>query len=238
MRIGLARRQKPPANAAPRRLYAGTDHRTYTQDELRERRRGWLRVHYRADFDLAAEVSAIVGPLAASLSALPRPAALRRDVDAVADATHELVTVVVGMLAESRHLDATAKARTAQAVRDLAQRPAEPALTDRQLASGRWVGLLVAHVAPYTDDLAALLGRALAPNDPRLGKKDSASQRLEAALRVLDTAARDLSRRIPVAARYQARPSIAERNAARRAEVEAQRTRNQLAKMGIEVPAP
>jgi hypothetical protein len=209
----------------------------YSQDEQRVRRRGWLPVHYREQFDLTTEVSAIIGPLAEQLSALPRPLALRRDVDAVADAVHELVSAVVGMLAEAKHPDPLAHARTARAVADLAQRPNQPRVSDDQLCDGSWAAVLVSHVAPHREDLAAFLGRALAPNDPRLLRaagQQSASQRLEAALRVLDLAALDLARRIPKAARYQALPSIESRNAARRAQYDAERARRQLAKMGIE----
>ena len=41
---------------------------------------------------------------------------------------HEGASTTVGLLAESRHLDSSA--RTAQAVRDLAQRPAAPEIAD------------------------------------------------------------------------------------------------------------
>lgn len=223
---------------AGRRKYVAPPPRVYSQDEQRVRRRGWLRNHYRGDFDLAAEVSAIIGPLAASLSALPRPVALRRDVDIVANAVHELVSSVVGMLAESKHLDRAAQARTVQAVFDLAQRPAEPLITEDELASGSWAVLLVSHAAPFARDFAAHLGAARPPNDPNLQRAGqlSASERLEAALRVLDLAALDLSRRIPRVARYQALPSIESRNAARKAQHDTERARRQLAKMRIEVP--
>jgi hypothetical protein len=195
-------------------------------------------VHYDGQFDLAAEVSAIVGPLATSLSALPRPGELRRDVDSMADAVHELVTVVVGLLAEFKHADRAAHARIARAVADLAQRPTEPQISDAQLCDGSWATLLVSHVAPYAADFAAVLGRALPPEHPQLLRSghQSASERLETALRALDLAALDMSRRIPKAARYQGLPSMESRNAARRAERDAQRARNQLAKMGIEAP--
>jgi hypothetical protein len=71
---------------------------TFTQDELRERRQHWLHVTYDDRFDLAAEVAAIVGPLSGAVSRLPRPAALHRDVNDVADAVHKLVSAVIGML--------------------------------------------------------------------------------------------------------------------------------------------
>ena len=44
-------------------------------------RRHWLRVHYDNRFDLAAEIGAIVGPLAAEISYLPHPLSMRGDVE-------------------------------------------------------------------------------------------------------------------------------------------------------------
>ncbi len=219
-----------------RRKYVAPPTRVYSQDEQRVRRRGWLRNHYHGDFDLAVEVTAIISPLAAELAALPHPLALRRDVDNVADGVHEVVSSVVGMLAESKHLDRAARARTAQAVFDLAQRPDEPLITEAELTTGLWAAVLVSHVAPFARDFASHLGAALPPNDPNLQRAGqlSASERLEAALRGLDLAALDLSRRIPKVARYQALPSIESRNATRKAQHDSERARRQLAKMGIE----
>jgi hypothetical protein len=225
-----------PARRRPRQQVPAAPAPTFTQDELRQRRRRWLRVTYEGRFDLAAEVSAVIGPMAAPLSALPRPAALRADVDAVADAVAELLHAVVGMLAESKRLDRAAKARTATAVADLAQRPPQPPITDKRLADGSWTTLLVSTVAPYAGDFAAFLGRAAPSNHPQLIRAGhaSASERLEAALRVLDLAALDLQRRIPKVAAYQALPSVEEVNTANRARRDAERMHAVLAKMGIE----
>ncbi|ODR00345.1 hypothetical protein BST27_29665 [Mycobacterium intermedium] len=208
----------------------------YSQDQQRERRRQWLRVHYRGDFDLTAEVAAIVNPLAAQVAALPRPLVLRPKIDEVADAVHELISTVVGMLAESRQLDSAAHARTVRAVRDLAQRPTAPLITDEHIGSGRWAAILVEFVAPFNGDLAALLGRALPPHHPKTNGL-SASERLEAALRVLDTPAHDLAFLIPKAARRQSLPSIEEINAAYRAREEAERVQRALAKVKPAKPA-
>jgi hypothetical protein len=93
MRSLVRQRPQPPA-PAPEPVYS--------QDQQRERRRKWLRVHYRGDFDLAGEVAAIVDPLAAQVAALPGPLVLRAEVHEVSDATHELVSTIVGMLAESK----------------------------------------------------------------------------------------------------------------------------------------
>lgn len=153
---------------------------TYIQAEQRQRRRQWLRIVYRGEFDLTAEVRDILEPLAQQAAALPRPAALRPEADAVADAVHQLLSTAIGMLAESRKLTADAHHRTARAARDLAQRPREPQIGGEHLADGTWAALLAGHVKPHAGDLADYLGRALPPNDPRL-TGPSASERLEAA---------------------------------------------------------
>jgi hypothetical protein len=134
------------------------------------------------------------------------------------------------MLAESKHLDSAAHARTVQAVRDLAQRPREPQISEEQISSGRWAAVLTTHVAAYRDDLAAYLGRTLPPGHPKL-TGPSASERLEAALRVLDAAARNLQRLIPKVAAHQALPSIETVNAANRARRERERADRAVAKI-------
>ncbi|SON63386.1 hypothetical protein MSIMFI_04916 [Mycobacterium simulans] len=192
----------------------------YTQAQQRERRRHWMRVRYRADFSLSVEVGEILGPLAREVSTLPRPLAVRVDIDKIADATHELVSTVVGMLAESKPLDPASHARIVQAVRDLAQRPTAPEISDAEIISGQWAVVLVGYAGRLTADLAG-----------RLGRSPSASQRLEDALRVLDTAALDLARRIPKLARYQALPTFEEVEAARKAQADADRVQRALSKI-------
>lgn len=221
------RRQQLPEAPAP----------VYTQDQLRQRRRQGFFVEYRADFDLAAEVGAIVAPLAAQVAVLKRPLAVRRRADLVADAVHEVLSAVVGMLAESRHLDPAADARTRQAIRDLAQRPREPQISDDDLTSGRWATVLVDFVAPYRDDLAALLGRARQPGHPDLKGGLSVSERLEQALRNLDHEARYLERLIPKVAAHQALPTPEEINARNRDRAERERAERTLSKM-TRRPAP
>jgi hypothetical protein len=203
----------------------------HTQDEQRHRRRHWLRVHYTGDFNLTSEITDIVGPIAAQITYLPHPAALREHVEDVADAVHEVLSVVVGMLAESRHLEGEAHQRTLHAVRDLARRPREPQITDAQIIDGSWASLLVRHVSPYTADLAGFLARALAPRHRDL-KGPSASERIEAALRVLDTAALSATRRIPKAAEHQARGTVAEANEAARHRRAAERAEAALSRYG------
>lgn len=221
-----------PAQSATESPAPGAPSPAPPQDEQRQRRRAWLRVHYSGTFDLGAEVAAIVAPLADAMAALPRPVAMRFEVDEVADAVHELLSAVVGMLAESRQLDKAAHVRTAQAARDLAQRPREPQINDKMLIAGTWAALLIDHVTPHSEDFAAYLGRALPPNDPRL-TGPSASERLESALRVLDSAALDLQRRLPKVAARQALPSIEDVNAANKARRETARAERTLTKMRV-----
>lgn len=202
-----------------------------TQDQQRHRRRQWMRVHYTGTFDLAAEIAAIAGPLAAEISYLPNPLAMSEQIDDVVDAIHEVLSTVVGMLAESAYLDRQARARTAQAAADLAQRPRQPQFTAAQIGDGSWAAAMTDHVSPYSADLAAFLGRALPPRANGL-KGPSASERLEAALRVLDTAALAARRRIPNVAARQALGSVADFNLAARERRDRQRAHAALHKLG------
>lgn len=206
---------------------------TATQDQLRERRHKRLRVHYRSTFNLAAEVAALCAPVAHEASRLPNPVALRDDIEAVADAVHEVLSAAVGMIAADREQSAETRTRTVQAAADLAVRPQAPAITEAAIVSGSWVTRLVAYCEPYSGDLAAMLGRALPPEDPRLRGDASASERVERALRVLDGAVGDLSRRIPKVAARQALPSLAEFNAGLKANIDVERRQRALAKLGV-----
>jgi hypothetical protein len=142
-----------------------------------------MRNVYGAAFDLAVEVEAICAPLAERMVAeVPDPAALRRRVADVFDATHEVLSAVVGMLAESRNLDDGARSRTARAISDLAQRPQAPEVGDEMLCDGTWAKVLTASVEPVSADLAGLLAKAIAPGDDRLHGHPSVSERLEAVL--------------------------------------------------------
>lgn len=174
-----------------------------------------------------------VSALAEQLAALPEPLVLRRRVEDVADAVHEVLSAVVGLLAESKHLDAAAQARTVHTIADLARRPHEPEVTDAQITSGSWARTLTRHVQPFTADLAALLGRALPPDAPALGSRPSASERLTDALRVLDTAALELGHRLPRAAARQALGSFADHQRAQRERYEAQQLAARLARLGL-----
>ncbi|MFV8050370.1 hypothetical protein [Mycobacterium sp. 48b] len=201
-----------------------------SQAEQRERRRKRLPVHLAGTFNLAAEVTAVCGPAAQEVSSLANPLALRSDVEAVADAVHEVLSTAVGMIAGDRH--AADAARTRQLAADLAVRPQAPAITDEQIVSGGWATMLAEWVAPYSGDLAALLGRAQPPRADALRGNPSASERIERALRALDGAVLDLTRRVPKARARQSLPSMAEFNAHLKAKADAERQQRVLAKLG------
>jgi hypothetical protein len=202
-----------------------------SQDELRERRRKRQRVHLRGTWSLHTEVAAVCGPAAHEASRLPNPVALRRDIEEVADAVHELLSAAVGLIATDRHASTDVRARTAQAAADLAVRPKAPEITDEQIVSGSWSAALATWVKPYSGDLASLLDRALPPDHSTLKGNPSASERVERALRTLDGAVLDLERHVPKMLARQALPSMAEFNRAQRDRQAAERQQRALAKL-------
>lgn len=224
--IPASRRRAEAAAQSPARVP------TYTQDELRERRRKYLSHVYTGAFDLSAEVEAICDPLARRVAARPRPAAHRREVDDLADAVHELVSTVVGWLAEAdargktEHLDADKRGRSMRLLRDLAQRPASPEIDGNMLVDGSWSASLIAMTEPYTTPLADLLARAFPPNSSALRGRESSSELLEAALREVDRAARELAYRLD---RAEAQPP----GTVTPTKTEA--VRAELAKMGVQL---
>lgn len=178
---------------------------TLPQPEQRDRRRNHLRVHYGQNFSLTAEVADIVTPLAAKIAGAPEPTPCRcrDDVQSLAGAVHEMVGTVIGWLAENqahRKLDKTpdlpadARARSIRLLVDLAERPKLPEITDDAIYSGAWATALVDMARPFSDPLAKYLGRATPPGLVVVGQ--SASERLEAALRHVDHAALELMRRL------------------------------------------
>ena len=89
-------RRRRPASPAP----------TFSQAQLRERRRHRQSVVLGGDFNLTAEIEAVCSPLACRVAALPRPLLAGVWVEELVEATHELVSTVVGWLAKA---DAVAK---------------------------------------------------------------------------------------------------------------------------------
>lgn len=175
---------------------------TLPQPEQRDRRRNHLRVHYGQNFSLTAEVADIVTPLAAKVAGAPEPTPCRcrDDVQSLAGAVHEMVGTVVGWLAEAQaqkkaaNVAPGARERSIRLLVDLAERPKLPEITDDAIHSGAWATALVDMARPFSDPLAKYLGRATPPGLVVVGQ--SASERLEAALRHVDHAALELLQRL------------------------------------------
>lgn len=207
------------------------------QTEQRRRRRAQIPLAYDGGFDLCAEVAAIVDRLAQRVAVAPQPLLFRSRVLELADATHELVSTVVGWLAEfdarakTAHLahDSGKRRYAMTTLIDLALRPALPEIADAALADGSWASRLIEMAAPSTEPLADLLSRSWPPNAEALRGRPSRSERLTERLRAVDRAALALKRRLDWAeslppARLQ--PSEAGRTEQARAE---------LAAMGVEL---
>ncbi|MEZ0053250.1 hypothetical protein ABIA30_004277 [Mycobacterium sp. MAA66] len=202
--------------------------RAVSLDEQRDRRRKVLPIVYGGTFDLTREVTAICGPLAYSVSTLVRPVSARREVDQLADAVAEVVHAAAGLVGESRAADG----QTRRLAVDLAVRPRQPVITDDMLTSGTWSAVLADYAAEVTADLRKLLGRALPPGANELRGKPSASERIERALREVDTAALALERRIPKLRERQALPTLTEFNAEQAGRRDAERAARRLAQIG------
>lgn len=180
---------------------------TMPQAEQRERRHNRLPIVYGGSFSLTEEVAAICSALAVRVAAepLPLPCTYRDDVAHLADAVHETVSLAVGWIAEAEarkraaNVPAGSRARSVRLLADLAERPPLPEITPDALVSGSWATTLVAITRPYSDALARLLGCSAPPGMVADGGR-SRSELLEAALREVDLAALELTKRLRWAA--------------------------------------
>lgn len=172
------------------------------QAEQRRRRRARLTVVYDGAFNLSAEIEDICTPLAQRIAASTNPQAFAGLVDDLSDAVAALVSLAVGWCAEAdamrrcAHLRGYDKERGIRTLCDLTKRPTVPAITEAGLGTGRWAGRLARIADPYTDSLAALLAWSYPPDHHALRGAPSRSERLEAALREVDTAAMAIQRRL------------------------------------------
>lgn len=178
--------------------------RTFTQKQWRSRRRQRLITQRVTSFNASREIADTAGPLAARIAALAavsvpnRPSAVlrfRSPIAAFADAVHEFVSGLIGAQAEvdgqakTAHLaNEPGKRRQALTLlKDTAQRPVLPEISDRMITDGSWA--------------AALTEMAAAANG--LGVAKGYSDRLERLLLdTIDRAAADLERRIVRAETY------------------------------------
>jgi hypothetical protein len=209
-----------------------------SQAQLRQRRRSGLTTAYGGAFSLAEEVSAVVHPLAQRISRLPNPAVCAGCAAGLADAVHELVSTVIGWLAEIdarartghlTHLDSAGKAQAVRLLVDLTQRPELPNIGSDELASGIWATHLIEMSQTCSGELAGLLARARPPGDPQLRGVTSRSERLCDMLRDVDTAARQLEIRID-----RAEAAAAKRRQSTNSR--AQTKRAQLRELGVAIP--
>lgn len=165
----------------------------YDQDAKRERRRHWLPVVLDGDFDLAAEVDAILGPLATRVAAQPNARGNIGYAETIADQVGELCGTVAELVGDPRtnRLSATDRRRARDAMK-VVTRSSVPTITADALAEASWVEPLVALARRSSDALADTLGRQASD---RRGEPTISDTALDA-LRELDRAALDLSRRL------------------------------------------
>lgn len=200
---------------------------TYTQDAKRERRRHWLPVVLDGDFDLAAEVDAIIGPLAARVAAQPNARGYIGYAEIIADKVGELCVTVAELLGDPRtdRLSAADRRRARDAMK-VVTRSSVPTITADTLAEASWVEPLVALARRSSDPLADTLGRQA--SDRRGGP--TASDIILDALRELDRAALDLARRLDRSEFYRAQfgdPTSPQRSSE-------QTARETLAELGLD----
>ncbi|AFA74215.1 hypothetical protein GPOL_c32000 [Gordonia polyisoprenivorans VH2] len=223
----------PTGYLAPRRRWPGAPTRppTFTQDQLRDRRRAAHLVAYDGRFDLAVEIERVLAPVVTDLATEPTPGAYLADVETVADAVHALVTSVAGTVTtrESRRkLDGLApadRARARDALMGLSK-PDAPTITRADVIAGTWPSPLVDLARPLAGPLADALGAVARTAD---GEPSALSIALVAGLRDLDRAVIALSRRITRARTYrEMNPAPAPRPS------EADEHRNTLQQLGIQ----
>lgn len=188
------------------------------QSELRERRREHLPIHLGGSWSLSGEVREVCGPVAHEVSRLPRPSAVRKGVDGVADAVANVVAASAQLLLTSNAPDSTR-----QAAADILARPHVPEITAEQLSSGTWAHILATYADQVSTPLAKLLTSAHPPGADALRGNLSASERVERALRGLDAAVLTLARALPKIRQRQELPSISEFNAQLQARVDVER---------------
>ncbi|MBF9319827.1 hypothetical protein [Mycobacteroides chelonae] len=210
---------------------AGAPKAKASQAELRDRRRKRLPIHLTGTFNLAVEVRDVCTPAAYATSKLPEPRAARRLVEAVNEAVAELVHVGSGVAAASSAVDG----QTRRAAADLAARPTQPEITAEMLISGSWADVLADYAEQVSGALSVVLDRAHPPDAYALRGELSASERLERALRALDSAVLSLERAVPKIAQRQSLPSIEDWNRQQRerqATERAERVTRRLARIG------
>lgn len=217
----FAHSRRTPAMIAAERGRTGPA-KVYTQDEQRQRRRQHLENHLLEEFDLVAEFSAILDPLAQRLTAEPIPAAHREYVETLLNAADECLNAIRDLILDAEaqrklatiDLDHRGRARTL--LSQASGRHRLPEITDGQLVTGEWAAAITACSMTYSGGVSSLLARAA---------DRTISERVETALRLLDRGALSLARRIDRAEFHRRefrRPAVPDLDA-----------RAELAKLGV-----
>lgn len=174
---------------------------TYSQAELRLRRRRHLPVSYGRDFDLTEELRAILGAAEAKLATEPCPGHSNyiESVTAISDSVRELCDRVGDLINEAKvsRVRDTDRPRARAALKALAAKPA-PEITRAALIESRWAQPLTDLARPISGALSDLLGRQ---SDSRRGLA-TVSDEVVDALRSLDRTVLDLDRKIDRARSY------------------------------------
>lgn len=190
----LTRKQREPTplaqakqrrDSALRRL-GGAPAAVIDQAEQRRRRRLHMAVVYDGEFDLTAEATAILEPVAQHPDTTRYP----QLIGTLTLAVHELVLDLGKLLVErdARHRTADlpheSRGRAVDLIVAAWERPACPVIERDALTAGTWSSTLVDHTAPISEPLAAFLHVATPPGQTRGAV--SVSERVESALRELD----------------------------------------------------
>lgn len=203
---------------------------TYSQDELRDRRRRHLPIQLGATFDLGEELRAILGAAEAKLATEPCPGTpgYQEAVTAISDSVQELCDRVGDLINEAKvaKVRDTDRPRARAALKALAAKPT-PEVTRQLLIEGTWADPLASLAQPLSAPLSDLLGRQ---SDSRRGLA-TVSDEVVDALRSLDRAVRALTLRIDRARSYRSQNRHAAAAANPNADTEAARAT--LAELGI-----
>lgn len=191
---------------AARRPWPGrpTSPPSYSQDELRQRRRAAHIVSYAGDFNLTVELAAMLAPVADALATEPAPGSYIDNVENVADAVHTLVATVSETITAREHrqriegLDRADRDRARAALAALA-RPEKPVVDREQVRAGTWVDPLVEMTLLMAQPLSVALGAVAKTVD---GEPSPLSNALVAELKDVDRAVLSLTRRIARAQSY------------------------------------
>jgi hypothetical protein len=208
------------------------------QADLRRKRRHEPHANhlYTGDWSLAVEVAEICQPLAQRVAARPNPGhyseAVHELIDAVCTAVRCAAITMIARAAAERRVAALPVDRRGAVIRRLLNetpRPRRPDLGPAALAAGTWASVITDLARPYSGPLSDLL--ATAASDRR--GWPTASQQLEEQLRVIDTVALSLQRKLDAA---ESRPAVA--RPPRRAEPVTQEQCRQARRAGMHFDWP